>query len=104
MGRGKGRKRSSWFELRSGGAAARRGKKEQQQGVGEEEEQQGREVWGSAVVLVAEVWMEWWQEAMVVLVNGWRSGADVEVVQMDGDGGGWAAEVHHHAGLAMAVA
>ena len=33
--RGKGRRRSSWFELRSGGAAARRGKGEA--AVGREE-------------------------------------------------------------------
>ena len=50
--------------------------------------------------------VEWWQEAMVVLVNGWRSGADGDggAAEMDGDGGGWAAEAHHHAGLAETAA
>ena len=57
---------------------------------------------------MAAVWSVWrcWVALGVGVGDGWRSGADVDggAAEMDGDGGGWAAEAHHHAGLAVAAA
>ena len=57
---------------------------------------------------MAAVWSVWrcWVALGVGAGDGWRSGADVDggAAEMDGDGGGWAAEAHHHAGLAETAA